>query len=256
MHFKTRHQTEAIVLRSYNYGDYDRIVRFFTLDYGKIAGIAKGAKNSRRRFPGTLEPWCLSRLSFTQTTPEHLVFLEYCEPMDYFMSLRNDPLKSAHAARIGEMVEAFSPERKRNEELFTTFHAFLFQLDRGQPQESILRCFEVKVLSTVGYAPALDSCVVCRWPLSEKEPFYFVAEVGGIKCSRCLSERDASPLPVSVGTLKSLLYALELPLERIPRLSFSPHALKESRLLVEGFVTHLLGRKLKSTRVMEQLERN
>ena len=48
------YQTPAIVLRSTPYGESDQIVTLYTLDFGKMKGIAKGAKRSRKRFANTL----------------------------------------------------------------------------------------------------------------------------------------------------------------------------------------------------------
>lgn len=253
MQIKTRHETEGIVLKTYSYGDYDRVVRFFTVDFGKIAGIAKGAKNSRRRFPGTLEPWCYSRVYFSQTTPEKLVFLERCEPLDYFQPLRLDPLKMAYAARIGEMVEAFSPDRKRNDDLFHTFRNFLALLNETEPKESLLAGFEIRVLSCVGYAPVLDRCVICQRLIDDGGEFSFVAELGGVKCNRCLSTKDSLSIGLTPGTLKTLLFAATCPIEKVVRVTLSSRSLRESRLMVDSFVRHLLGRNLRTSRVLEQI---
>ena len=43
---------EALVLRTYRYGEADRIVVFLTDDRGKKRGVAKNATKSRRRFGG------------------------------------------------------------------------------------------------------------------------------------------------------------------------------------------------------------
>ena len=55
MNKRTSHKTEAIVLRCLDYGESDRIVTFYTRDYGKLRGIAKGARRSRKRFANALE---------------------------------------------------------------------------------------------------------------------------------------------------------------------------------------------------------
>ncbi|MCX7982814.1 MAG: DNA repair protein RecO [Syntrophales bacterium] len=254
MQVKTHHETEAIVLRTYDYGDYDRVVRLFTRHFGKIAGMAKGARNSRRRFPGTLEPWCLSRVSFIQTTPEKLVFLERCEPIDYFSELRRDPVKTMYAARIGEMVDTFSPERKKNEELFDTFSCFLSMLNEKGAEEASLIGFEMRVLACVGYAPALDRCLSCQKGVEEGKSFFFVAEVGGIKCDQCISPRDSSPIRVNRGTIKALLFTITCPIDKIGRMRLTFRSLKEGRLLVDTFIRHLLGRNLRTARVLEQME--
>ncbi len=70
--------TSAFVLHARPYGESDRIVTFIT-EQGKVTGIAKGAKNSRRRFAGTLEPFVHVRVVFRQRSASDLVFLLRCE---------------------------------------------------------------------------------------------------------------------------------------------------------------------------------
>ena len=49
-------RTPALVLRGRTHGESDKIVTFLTRDWGKVTGIAKGAKRSQRRFVNVLEP--------------------------------------------------------------------------------------------------------------------------------------------------------------------------------------------------------
>ena len=46
--------TQAIVIRSLNYGESDKILTFFTRDFGKLKGIAKGERRSKKRFQNVL----------------------------------------------------------------------------------------------------------------------------------------------------------------------------------------------------------
>ena len=46
--------SRAVVLRWRSYGESDKIATLLTEDAGKLTGIAKGAKNSRRRFANSL----------------------------------------------------------------------------------------------------------------------------------------------------------------------------------------------------------
>ena len=66
MHAKTTHRTAAFVLRVLDYGESDRIVTFYTEDFGKLKGIAKGAKRSRRRFANALEPFSCLEILFSR----------------------------------------------------------------------------------------------------------------------------------------------------------------------------------------------
>src|SRR5438552_3787006 len=49
-------QSEAIVLRTYPLREADLLVTLFTRAEGKLRGVAKSAKKSKRRFGGSLEP--------------------------------------------------------------------------------------------------------------------------------------------------------------------------------------------------------
>ncbi|MBI4644586.1 MAG: DNA repair protein RecO, partial [Deltaproteobacteria bacterium] len=58
----TSRQTPAIVLQVRDYGEADRLVNFLTPDAGRVSGVAKHAKKSRRRFANCLDP--LNRVVF------------------------------------------------------------------------------------------------------------------------------------------------------------------------------------------------
>jgi DNA repair protein RecO (recombination protein O) len=49
-------QTEAIVLRTYPMREADLLVTLFTRAEGKLRGVARSAKKSKKRFGGALEP--------------------------------------------------------------------------------------------------------------------------------------------------------------------------------------------------------
>ena len=61
--------TDALILRTYKLGESDRIVVFLTRDRGKKRGVAKNARQSRRRFGGALEPLTCGRLA--AAGPQH-----------------------------------------------------------------------------------------------------------------------------------------------------------------------------------------
>ncbi|GAG51712.1 unnamed protein product, partial [marine sediment metagenome] len=47
--------TEALILRSVDFGESDRIVHLLVPEAGRLTAIAKGARRSFKRFPGTLD---------------------------------------------------------------------------------------------------------------------------------------------------------------------------------------------------------
>src|SRR5204863_2634698 len=72
--------SDALILRTYKLGESDRIVVFLTRDRGKKRGVAKNARQSRRRFGGALEPLTCGRVGYVERERRELVSLRYIEP--------------------------------------------------------------------------------------------------------------------------------------------------------------------------------
>src|SRR5438309_6577123 len=72
--------SDALILRTYSLGESDRIVVFLTRDRGKKRGVAKNARQSRRRFGGALEPMTCGRVAYFEKERRDLVSLNYVEP--------------------------------------------------------------------------------------------------------------------------------------------------------------------------------
>src|SRR5499427_3856541 len=72
----------AIVLRARDYAEADRIVTLLTRDFGKLSGIAKGAKASRRRFERKLEPFTNAMLYFRRRPHGQLIFITRAERLE------------------------------------------------------------------------------------------------------------------------------------------------------------------------------
>src|SRR5947207_14962423 len=94
----------AIILRSRAYGESDKIVTFLTEDAGKLTGIAKGAKNSRRRFANCLDPFTRVRVHFRIRPGASLVFMDSCDLLQA-PTLMATPAKLAYGSYLIELVD-------------------------------------------------------------------------------------------------------------------------------------------------------
>ena len=102
-------KTWAIVIKTLDYGESDRIVAFYTSDFGKVKGIAKGAKRSKRRFPNALELFTLNRLIFFDKKESGLVRIEGCDIINTFPAIREDIRKIAFGCYLVELVDEMTP---------------------------------------------------------------------------------------------------------------------------------------------------
>ena len=245
------YKTPALVLHTMSYGESDQIVTLYTLEFGKIKGIAKGAKRSQKRFGASLETASYVNATFFDKGTSTLVRLSHCDLIRPFDGLREDIHRLAWASYFIELVKEMTAERIQDKPLFRLLIAFLKLVDRGILKEEVQRIFEIRFLSHLGYRPQLDHCTRCQKKLSG-EKFFFSSPEGGIFCPACAVHLPGL-VPVSLGTIKTLLLAETLPLEKVGRISFSPQSLKESQALLSLFLQHYLGKELKSKKFLEQI---
>ena len=251
---RTRQQTEAIVLRLLDYGESDRIITFSTADFGKIRGIAKGARRSRKRFTNALEPFCHSRMMFSRKSPDSLALIEECDVLCHFPSIRADLEKTLVASCLIELTDHFTPEDKRNEPSFLLLREFLRLLEGPVVTDAALRFFEIRLLRLSGYDPVLDRCLCCKKPIGNERTYHFDIPKGGLTCNLCGPvTRDA--VPVSLGTIRTLLLGREMETNRLGSLLLSGQSADESGLLLARFIRHILGRELKSVHVLNEIRR-
>jgi DNA repair protein RecO (recombination protein O) len=149
-------ETEAIVLRLTDYGEADRIVSLFTLEQGKLQGIARGAKRSRKRFAGALEPFAHLKLQLQLHQGAGLANLLSADIVGIFPGIRGDLTKIGSAAYACELVERLTPDAEANPRLFRLLYCYLEVLDSAPPSPSDRRFFSVNLLKILGYQPELE----------------------------------------------------------------------------------------------------
>jgi len=252
MKARIQHRTEAIVLRLLDYGESDRIVTFYTAGFGKLRGIAKGARRSRKRFANALEPFSCSQILFSRQGLDSLALIEGSDVICHFPAIRADLEKTLSASYLIDLTDRFTMEDKKNEMLFALLHAFLKMIETGPVTEAILRFFEIRILKLSGYDPVLDHCLICKTPLEKERTYRFKAADGGLTCMEC---RPDSPdaIPVSLGTIRTLLLGREMEIDRLGRLVLTDQSADESRQLLAHFIRHILGRELKSVHVLNEI---
>ena len=244
-------QTPAIVLNVRDYGEADLLVTFLTPGQGRVTGLAKYAKKSRRRFAHCLEP--LSRVDFflSSRPGRDLEFLKHGELVRSYLSLRRDLKRLAAAAVLGELAGLLAAPPEATSQIFATLEAALEGLEAGLPPDSLLPGFLLRLLSLGGYGPRLDSCISCGE--EPGPPLYFGIPRGAILCASCHREAPGPLLPLSPGTWKLLRLAQRLPPEKLGRLRFPGQQRDQSLALLKAFLRHHLGRDLKSWAFWEKV---
>ena len=193
----------AIILRWRAYGESDKIVTCLTQDVGKLTGIAKGARRSRRRFANSLEPLARVRMYFRLRPNAHLAFLESCELLQSSSGL-TDPTRFAYASYLAELVDQLTVEEHPVVELYALLEEGLNELEHGPATSALLRGFELQVLSRAGYEPQLEHCARCQRPLPTAGTVHLHTAHGTFICPDC-RQPGAPLLAVSASVIVQLL---------------------------------------------------
>jgi DNA repair protein RecO (recombination protein O) len=245
-------KTSAFILRCFNYSESDLIVTFYSSDFGKLKGIAKGAKRSKKRFANVFEPFSLTNIIFSRKKADSLAFIESCEIIDHYSDIRQDLEKTLVASYFIDLADHFNPEGKKNINVFELLQNFLILLSREIATDAMVRFFEMRLLRFAGYEPALDHCIRCKTSVTNGNSYYFYPREGGIQCAAC-ARPERYEHPISAGTVRTLLLGKDMEIDKIKLVALSNSLAVESRDILIGFITHVLGREVKSLKVMEQV---
>jgi DNA repair protein RecO len=141
--------TDALILRTYTLGESDRIVVFLTRDRGKKRGVAKNARQSRRRFGGALEPLTCGRVGYLERERRELVRLDYVEPLRSPLSAA-DGEALGYASYFAELIDEWAQDADPNEPLFRLGASMVDAMAIGVPIEPLARYFEFWLLRLQG----------------------------------------------------------------------------------------------------------
>ena len=108
---------EAIVIKKSVYGEADYLVTFFTREAGKIKGIARQAKKSKKRFGGRLEPYLLLDLDITINEGKFNIINDV-NLVRQFPGITGSLESFAFGSFVLEHVDLLSYENAKNEEMF------------------------------------------------------------------------------------------------------------------------------------------
>lgn len=251
-------ETDAVILNTIDYGDSDRIVTFYTDEFGKLSGIAKGAKRSRKRFVGNLDPLCHVKFMFFNNPKKDLLRLDDAVLLEGFNSIRSDIDRLAVGSYFIELLNEMSAEAHRNSKVFGLLLHYLkilnsadFLID-GLKKEILLRAFEVKLLAFLGYMPNLDCCVTCRESYAVSDRIFFSSTIGGIVCKSCVPSAG-SVIAITKESAAFLNKILKNGASDVVSGEVSPTVARESEKSLHDFIVHHIGKELKTKKFMAKI---
>jgi DNA repair protein RecO (recombination protein O) len=179
--------TTAIVLRTVNYGEADRVVTLFGRATGRVSALARGARKSQKRFAGGLGLGSVGEVSLRERSGAELLTLESFSVTASHAAFGADVACMAHAAYVSELVSKLSAPRQVDVPVYDWLATFLDLLDAGGASAERLRVFELGLLGRLGFGPMVDACAACGGTRSGPAPvaYRWDPDRGGVVCAAC-----------------------------------------------------------------------
>lgn len=242
-------ESEAIILRSYPLGEADRLVSFFSRSYGRVRGVAKGARRPKSRFGSTLECCTYIRVWFSERETRDLVQITQAEILESFLSLFGNYEAGNTLSLLAEISETVLPEREPLDASFRLLLSTARAIQKTGQTVLPAAYFCLWTMRLSGWLPALDRCARCGATLVGEKGYGAPAR-SGLWCQQCRKPGMNVISRVALEAARPMLNeSLEVVLQRYP--PFSLAALQElTSFLLDG-IEHQIERKLATRAFME-----
>lgn len=235
------YKADAIILRSRDCGEGNRILVLYSREYGKLRVMAHGVAKLSSRKRGAVQ--LFSRSQFLIHRGRELDTVSQCEVVEMFSALREDLGSISRASYITELIDAFVPEGEPNGHLFLLLLA-TFRLLAIKDPELLVRAFEIKTVGLMGYMPLLDACAGCGSELL-KGSLSFSPAMGGVLCEAC-SLNAPEAMPCNRGQLEVLKILTNWDQSRLHQLKVGQSTRKQLQKLLQNHIRYHLEGELKS----------
>ncbi len=177
----------SLVLQAFPYSETSKVLRLYTRELGLRSVLAKGALRPRSRFGGVLEPVTEGAATFYLKEGRDLHTLSGFDLLRSRQGLGRSLSGFAGASLLAELALRAGTEEPHPE----VYDALAESWDAvaaaagAEEAERIAIAGAWTLVALVGFAPQMESCVVCGRDVPPAEPVRFDAAAGGIACTRC-----------------------------------------------------------------------
>ena len=235
--------TKALVLRSVDYKESDKILTLLTQDLGKVTASARGSRKKGSPIAAGCQLLCWSEMVLYDYQGRWTVKEAATERQ--FRGVRDDLDKLALACYFAEVTELLAVEDMPSPELLSLILNSLHALDKlSKPLDLVKAAFELKAMCLAGYEPLADGCAYCGCPDPER-PMLDVVQ-GVLRCGACGVKESALSMPLCQGSLAALRHIVYGDPKRLYSFTLGGDALRRLSAAAEAFAAAQLERGFRS----------
>jgi len=233
------YKAEAIILKDYDLGEQDKIIVFYSRQYGKIKAIVKGARRIKSKFASLIQPPSYNSLLVYKNRKGNLDVLSECVAKHQFLKIKKDLLRFAYVCYLIELIDKLTEQGESQSSLFRLLLKILFLMENTSKcsLNLLIESFQLKLLNILGYQPCLQRCINCGKNVSSISYFYFSLRLGGLLCGNCKSI-DEKRVSFSQEAFLLMRHLLSLRLEEVSGEKTNKGIEKEIEMILRAYFSY------------------
>ena len=191
---------KALVLKTADYGEYDKMLTLLCEGMGKISVAAKGAKSYKDGRGAATQ--CFSYGEYVLLEKSGRYTYASANPQHAFLGLANDMDKLSCASEIIKFADKICPPGEPCDEMLRLTLNCLYALaNLGKSVDAVKTVFYLKSVIMLGIEPEFNMCSACG---TQENLTAFSDEYGGALCSECarMAENTKRMYPDSLELMK------------------------------------------------------
>lgn len=247
MVFLSLHKVRAVVIKTMEYKENDKLVWLYTNEFGKITAIAKGSRKSKSKFLSITLPLCYGE--YVVFKGKNLYNLQEGKIISSFQGLLDNLDKLTYSSYICELIDICIEEGEVNQELFRSFITCMYLLNTDAlDYELLIRAFELKILSATGYGLNLDYCASCRKKITVSN-YISLSSYGGL-CENC---EKVHGIYISKPAYNSIKFLMKTPMDKIYKLNVNEEVKRDIRKIITHIISSNYSKKPKSLEMLNYI---
>lgn len=242
-------QSEALILRTYPFHEADLLVTLFTRAEGKIRGVAKAAKRSKRRFGGALELLTHVVAHWEEKEKQELARLDSCDIIASPLAAQLNYPRAVALSYVAEVIDQLLPDREPSDDIFR----LTLSVIRHLQADSIwmpLTYFDLWIVRLIGLLPDLSQCAACGASLNGSRA-YFHPLADGLLCPSDKRLASSEIVPESRSVAAEMFRA---PLESFTTMRWPRKTGSDLRKFLAQRIERHIERKLVTAAMLDKLD--
>ncbi|ACD51113.1 DNA repair protein RecO [Clostridium botulinum] len=245
MIFLALFESKAVIIKSQDFKENDKLVWLYTEELGKIAAIAKGAKKSKNKTFSITLPLCYGEYMLYKG--KNLYTIQEGKSINSFQGLLENLDKLTYSSYLCELIDICTPDDEKNKQIFIDLVTTFYLLDTNALEyELLVRAFELKLLKNTGYSLELDNCCMCKKKIISSN-YISLSNYGGV-CDECPKEYG---LYISKATYNALKFLLKMKIDKVYRLNLTDKIKEELEKITSYLICNNYSKKPKSLEMLK-----